>query len=107
MAKEGTINWNGDNGKQYKYEIYPIRTTFTEGPANYVFARKASDGFHNVYAGETGDLSERFDDHERMPCIKREGATHVTMHPSSAVKSQRLEEETAIRRYYNPPCNRQ
>ena len=38
--------------------------------ANYLFARKTEKGtFTPIYAGETGDISERFDNHHKMPCI--------------------------------------
>ena len=74
MAKEGAIKWTGQSGKEYEYHIYPLGETHDAVPANYVFARKTEKGtFAAIYAGETGDISERFDYHHKMPCIKREG----------------------------------
>ncbi len=60
-----------------------------------------------IYIGETGDLSDRFDNHHRMPCIKREGATHICAHKSSDNESIRKAEEDDVIANYNPICNRQ
>ena len=60
-----------------------------------------------IYIGETGDLSDRFDNHHRMPCIKREGATHICTHKSSANKETRRTEEVDLIGNYDPICNRQ
>ena len=106
MADEGTINWVGKSGTRYKYWIYKIDTTFTKSPANYVFAKQTSDDkFSNIYTGETGDISERFDSHHKMPCIKREGATRITAHGSSGNEKTRKREEADIVDNYNPACN--
>jgi len=106
MTDEGTINWVGKLGTKYKYWIYKIDTTFTKSPANYVFAKKSTEGkFSNIYTGETGDISERFDNHHKMPCIKREGATHICVHSSSESKEVRKKEEGDIIANYNPVCN--
>ena len=53
MAHEGTINWPGASGREYKYWIYPIGTTFKDEPGNYVFSKKTSPGqWTPVYIGE-------------------------------------------------------
>ena len=84
MADEGTINWVGNSGKKYQYWIYKIGMSFTSAPANYVFARKTEqEKFSAIYIGQTSDISERFDNHEKMPCITRNKATHVCVHKSS------------------------
>lgn len=74
---------------------------------NYVFAKVAGGRWSPVYAGETEDLSNRFDYHHRMPCINRHGATHIHARVNLDGRAARLDEESDIRWAYDPPCNRQ
>ncbi len=105
MGKVADIDWEGISGRKYRYHIYPISDSHGAVPANYVFAKKVSGGYTPVYVGETGNISDRFDSHHKMPCIKRHGATHLTTHESSNdVKVRRLEEQDIIKKQ-NPPCN--
>ncbi len=108
MVSEGRINWEGRSGKAYEYHIYPLNEKHDAVPANYLFARKTEKGtFTPIYAGETGDISERFDNHHKMPCIKREVATHLCTHKGSRDKSTRQQEESDIIDRWKPPCNDQ
>ena len=52
-----------------------------------------------------GPLSERFDSHHKMPCIRLQGATHIHVHQNDdGVAARRLEERDLVDRW-NPPCN--
>jgi hypothetical protein len=100
------IIWEGSSGNRYKYWIYPIDTSFKSVPGNYIFAKETRPGTHTpIYAGETSDLSERFDNHHKMLCIKRNGATHIHVHKSDISASTRRAEEADIIRKWNPTCN--
>ncbi|MCK5232542.1 MAG: GIY-YIG nuclease family protein [Desulfobulbaceae bacterium] len=57
-----------------------------------------------LYVGQTGDLSERFDDHHKGACFNRNGSTHIGIKPESVEKT-RLAIETDLARNYNPVCN--
>lgn len=106
MADEGTIQWDGRSGKTYKYWIYRIGTTFEEVPGNYVFAEETKPNtFRPIYIGETDNLGERFDNHHKMPCIKREGATHIHAHKNTAGQVARKAEEADLVDRWNPVCN--
>ena len=105
MARK-TCEWHGQSGKTYLYRIYEMDTTFKNIPANYIFAKEQKPQvWESVYIGQTGDLSERFDDHHKMPCIIREGATHIHAHQSSEDESVRQAEETDLIEYNHPICN--
>ena len=100
------INWTGKSGLTYKYGIYRIGTTFTAKPGNYVFAKETEPNrWSPIYVGETGDLSERFDNHHKMACIKLNGATHIHVHTSSSDVKVRRAEETDLINKWNPKCN--
>lgn len=105
MAEAPTINWPGKSGKTYKYEIYPINTTFKAEAGNYIFAKETqSNQWTPIYIGETEDLSTRFDNHHKMDCIERQKATHIHAHLNSD-KDARLTEEADLIAKWNPPCN--
>ena len=90
-----TLDVLGASDRVYQYTIYPIGTTFKQNPGNYIFS-KPSEPTKEVliYVGQTGDLSERFDNHHKMECIKENGATNICVHTSSD------NEETKIWEYY-------
>jgi hypothetical protein len=101
-----TINWPGESGKTYKYWIYEIDTSFDDVPANYVFAKETKPGtFKPVYIGQTSDLSERFDNHHKTPCIRRAAATHIHAHKSSTSEASRKAEENDLIQKWLPSCN--
>ena len=107
MAGELTINWDGKSGKEHKYWIYPIGTTFEPAAGNYVFAKETEPHHWTpIYVGETDNLQRRLTtNHEKTPCINRHGGTHVHTHTSSDNQAVRREEEADIRDKWNPPCN--
>jgi len=100
------IFWEGASGEKYKYWIYPIWTTFSAIPANYIFAKETKPQIHYpIYIGETGDISGRFDNHHKIDCIKRNGATHIHTHKSDGDKETRCEEESDLIQKLAPICN--
>ena len=106
MANERTILWEGESGKEYKYWIFKIGHPLKQIPGNYCFAKETKPKtWTPIYFGETEDLSERFDNHHKMPCIKREGATHIHAHESNADKKVRCAEEADLVAKRQPPCN--
>ena len=105
-TKAETIDWTGQSGQKYRYWIYPIGTTFTAVPGNYIFARETEPArFRPIYIGETSDLSERFDNHHKMACIKRHAATHIHVHQNDGGQVSRRQEESDLIAKWNPTCN--
>lgn len=103
---EQTIEWVGQSKTKYKYWVYKIGATFKKAPANYVFAKETDpETLLPIYIGETEDISERFDNHHKMPCILENGATHICVHKSSDDKKVRCEEESDLIANYHPICN--
>jgi len=106
MTISGTVVWVGKSGEKYIYTIYTIGASFNEVPGNYVFAKKTIENtFTPIYIGETEDLSERFDNHHKMPCIKRNLASHITVHKSSPSAATRKAEEQDLIDNYDKVCN--
>ena len=105
---EKTIMWSGASGKEYKYWIHPIGTSFKDTPGDYIFAKEtAPDRWAPVYIGETDSLKKRLSNHEKMPCVKRYGGRHVHVHTSSADEKTRTAEESDLLKKWDPPCNKE
>lgn len=103
---EQTINWLGQSGEKYLYHIYDLGTQMDAVPANYIFARQTEAGrYVPIYIGQTADISERFDNHHKMPCIRKNGATHICTHKSSTNEKERKAEEADLIAYWSPVCN--
>lgn len=100
-----TFEWEGISGGKYKYWIYEIGHEFAAQPANYIFAQERPGTWRPIYVGQTGDLSERFDYHHKMDCIRGNGSTHIHAHKSSADEAVRQAEETDLVRRLSPVCN--
>jgi len=106
---ENTASWPGASGKQYKYWIYPIGTAFRSEPGNYIFAKETSPGrWHAVYIGESEDLGDRLtSSHEKLPCVRRNGGTHVHSHTTAGGQTVRRAEEADLIANCAPPCNKE
>ena len=106
MADE-TVNWPGASGKKNKYWVHSLDTTFKDTAGNYVFAKKTSSGkWTPVYIGETESLNDRLPNHEKLPCVRQNGGTHIHAHTSGGQKVRR-EEESDLLANFNPPCNKE
>ncbi|MFC2035105.1 hypothetical protein ACFLUJ_03165 [Chloroflexota bacterium] len=106
MAESKTIQWVGKSGIKYTYYILELSTAHNAVPANYIFAKETKPNtWSPVYIGETGDISERFDSHHKIDCIRLNGATHIHTHKSSDDRTIRQKEESDLITGYSPTCN--
>ncbi|MEW8508333.1 MAG: hypothetical protein AB2598_16685 [Candidatus Thiodiazotropha sp.] len=104
MPKETTVTLKGVSGRSYDFDVYPWGTSFKAVGAVYTVLKKHGTNFSILYIGQTGDLSERFDNHHKRPCFDRNGKTHIGIHLESA-ESRRFDIETDLVRNYSPVCN--
>ena len=90
----------------YKYWIFDIDYEFKPNqPGNYVFAKQTeAHTWRVIYIGQTKDLGEGFDDYPKMPCILKNGATHIHAHKNKKETSRLAEEADLIERWH-PVCN--
>jgi len=101
-----SIEWTGKSGRKYLYYIFSIGTTFDPYLGNYIFAKETEPSrFQPIYIGQTENLAERFDNHHKMQCIKRNEATHIHAHKNSRGEAARRAEETDLIQEWNPVCN--
>ena len=100
------VNWRGVVDLDYEFYVYDFETTWLDSPGLYIFARH--DGMGNwtpLYIGETGSFRDRLPNHEKLPCVKSHGATHVHTRIVELEGVRKLEETDLIKRH-NPPCNK-
>ena|SRR5256885_7596866 len=104
-----TCTWTGISGNKYGYTVYdPATTTWNDVPGNYIFAHQLSTGRWTAdYIGETQSFKDRFSNHEKWPCAKRHGATHIHAHVNNGGQAARQAEESDLIASNNPPCNDQ
>jgi hypothetical protein len=59
------INWAGESGKQYQYEIYALDTSFQPLPGNFIYAKQDEDGrWTPIYIAQTREFN--LEPRERM-----------------------------------------
>jgi len=108
MTDEPSILWPGASGQNYEYWIFPIDSKLNEKPGNYIFAKETKPGHWSpCYIGQTKNLNQRLDDHEKEACVKRYGATHIHAHLTAGDESIREAEEGDLIQKWMPPCNEQ
>lgn len=102
-----TIDWPGKSGKTYRYWFASKmkNPSMKEEAGNYMFVKKRTDGWVPVYVGETGNLNTRHTSHPELPCVTRNGGTHLMAHTTSGGKDKRRSEEADLINYWFPPCN--
>lgn len=96
--------WIGASGTRYQYWVYPADQEFDAVPGNYVFAARANDQWFAIYAGQTKNLSTRFESHHRRQCIDRR-APYIHVRRNDAGEQARRYEEGDIIQRHQPPCN--
>jgi len=106
MNEYQTILWPGISGREYKYWIYPIGTSFKGEPGNYIFAKQSSPGYWTpCYVGESENLDKRLENHEKESCARKYGATHIHAHLNKSGIKTRIAEEKDLINKWKPVCN--
>ena len=96
----------GKSGTAYQFYVLNPGQELLRIGAVYVFLNYQNYKPVPLYIGETTNLKERISNHEKLPCVKRHGYTHLAiMHVPNVY--ERLQIETDLIRAYNTPCNEQ
>ena len=104
-----TLELTGASGKKYTFYVYPYGQTFKAVGGVYAITRatpnpKGGNLHKIIYVGHSGNLSERFDDHHKEDCFKRNQANQHCVLVEESEKA-RLAIEADLIAAYNPPCN--
>jgi hypothetical protein len=100
------INWPGQSGREYQYEVYPIDAAFRPLPGNFIYATQSEDGcWVPVYIAQTRDLHQRLEGHVRVEDAMANGATHIHAHYCTTGQAARCSEEWDLILRWQPICN--
>ena len=100
MSSIGNITARGRSGTTYNFDLYPLGTAFKALPGVYVILQTTNP----IYVGQTGDLSERFDNHHKASEIARYRADRIGVLVERSAE-RRLAIEQDLRSAYNWPAN--
>jgi hypothetical protein len=109
MAKLASVEFGGQSGTKYSFNVYPIDSNFNEIGGVYCFSKRTLNnegtGNHSVfYIGITNDFSTRFIDHHKIDCAVKKGANCICIHQDENDKS-RQEKERDLIASQKPCCN--
>jgi hypothetical protein len=105
-TQSSSMNWPGQSGKEYQYEIFPVDAAFRPLPGNYIYAKQSEDGgWIPVYIAQTRDLHQRLEGHVKLSDAIANGATHLHAHYCTTTQSARCTEERDLVVRWQPVCN--
>ena len=96
----------------YKFEVYPLDTSFNATGAIYIFAKYAPDQYGTgtytpLYIGQTISLRNRILEHRhhgKWICVENYGVNCICVHRDTDARS-RMEKEADLLVANEPPCN--
>lgn len=98
---------NGQSGNRHEFEVFQWGTNFNPVGGIYSVLKILPNGRYQIlYIGQTGDLSERFENHHRANCFSKNGKTHIAVRAEGS-EQRRLAIETDLIRNYQTCCNQQ
>ena len=105
-----SVKFNGASGKDYSFVLHEIDALLPATPALYVAMKLISnnpDQWKAIYFGEAGDLRQRFQSHEKLPCMRLNGATHIgsCFNLNMSFEESRKDAETDLLARTSTPCN--
>lgn len=99
------VTATGASGTVYEFEVHSWGTQLRAIGGVYLVLKKPPAGSYNVlYVGQTGNLSERFDNHHKESSFSRNGRTHIGARVENS-EQRRLAIEADLIQSYSPPCN--
>jgi hypothetical protein len=102
------INWTGQSGKEYQYEVFPLDAAFRPLPGNFIYAQLTEDSsWTPIYIAQTRDLHQRLEGHVSVTDAEAHGATHLHAHYCSSGQAARCTEEHDLVARWQPVCNDQ
>jgi hypothetical protein len=105
----GTATFKGCSGKEYKFNIYDLKSKLDNVPAIYIVTRREIDleGYVDhfaLYIGQTDDLKKRFSKHDKQGCFKKNQANRLCL-IFETDEQNRILAESDLLTNYKTPCN--
>lgn len=108
MSHYGKINFIGESGKLYPFEVYTFDTEFRQIPAVYIVSTrylntKGSFSHKVIYIGHTDALLKKFEAHPKIDCLIVNEANAISILPDSR-KENRIRIVDDLCSHYNLLC---
>ena len=104
MAAFETVRLTGRSGASYPFTVFPYGTPLAAVSGVYAVLRDERTTWSVLYIGQTGDLSERFDNHHHAADFAWHRASHLAAIGAST-EEQRLAIEADLVQHHAPPIN--
>jgi hypothetical protein len=104
MTNMTNVTAKGASGTTYSLSIHPLGTAFKALGGIYIVIAETVGELSALYVGQTGNLSERFDNHHKARSWQQRSANRIAILLESA-ESKRLGIESDLIAGLNPPCN--
>ena len=109
MAQLPTLTLLGSSFTRYKFETYPFDTKFSPVAAVYAITLRYEKepgkiSQRIVYIGETDDMSNCLENHDRRECILSFKANAVSLYLDPDTTSRRKKVRDLVDKY-KPKCN--
>lgn len=106
------VNWHGESGNRYTFDVFPAGTSFNPNPGVYIFCKPSGpNSWSALYVGQTHDFSERVSQnlefHQGWIRARAAGATHIALLLVRGTEQTRISIETDLRHALNPVASRQ
>lgn len=109
MAVQSSVTFEGVTGENYEFHVYYIGQRFDARAAVYFIVNRMTDpagrvNYHRIFVGETGDISQKLDEHPKIDCFKSEGANRICVlyEDDEALRKRTVEN---LKERYFPVCN--
>jgi hypothetical protein len=104
FAEYSKVTLTGASGGEYAFEVDALGADLNPVGAVYAVTRRQGDEHVVLYIGHTGDLSDRFNNHQKWECFDDNGADCLCVHRDGE-KESRLKKEADLMIRYRPTCN--
>jgi predicted GIY-YIG superfamily endonuclease len=104
MAEVDKVSVAGASGQKYEFSVYHWGQQFKQVGGVYLVLKRRISDYEILYIGQTGDLSERFDDHHKQGCFNRNARTHIGVRVENS-EAARLAIERDLLGNYKTACN--
>jgi hypothetical protein len=104
FAEYSKTTLTGASGDEYVFEVNALGADLNPVGGVYAITRRQGDEHVVLYVGHTGDLSLRFDNHQKWECFDDNGADCLCVHRDGD-KNSRLKKEADLMIHYRPTCN--
>ena len=97
--------WRGFSGIEYLYQGVAVGSELPNLPCNYIFTREEWEARKPLYIGQAENLGARIANHDKWPCLRANGVTHIHYRLNDQGEANRLAEERDLLYLHAPTCN--